>query len=43
MSSDMKNRDGQGGAYMKLGELLSKEGDYANSTQHFYKAMKVAE
>jgi hypothetical protein len=32
MSQDMKNTLGQGGAYLKLGELLSKEGDYDSSS-----------
>lgn len=43
LSTELKYRKGEGGAYMQLGQLLSKKGDYDTSTRHFYRAMKIAE
>lgn len=43
LSTELKYRKGEGGAYLQLGQLLSKKGDYDQSTRHFYRAMKIAE
>ena len=43
LSSELKYRKGEAGAFMQLGELLTQKGDYDTSTKHFYRAMKIAE
>ena len=43
LSSELKYRKGESGAFMQLGELLTQKGDYDTSTKHFYRAMKIAE
>ena len=43
LSSELKYRKGESGAYMQLGELLTQKGDYDTSTKHFYRAMKISE
>lgn len=43
LSSELKYRKGESGAYMQLGELLTQKGDFDTSTKHFYRAMKIAE
>jgi len=43
LSSELKYRKGESGAFMQLGELLTQKGDYDSSTKHFYRAMKIAE
>ena len=43
LSSELKYRKGESGAYMQLGELLTQKGDYETSTKHFYRAMKISE
>ena len=43
LSNELKYRKGESGAYMQLGEILTKKGDYDSSTKHFYRAMKIAE
>ena len=43
LSSELKNRDGESGAYMQLGELMTQKGDFDSSTKHFYRAMKLAD
>ena len=43
LSSELKYRKGESGAFMQLGELLTQKGDYETSTKHFYRAMKIAE
>jgi hypothetical protein len=43
LSSELKYRKGEGGAYMQLGQILSQKGDFDTSTRHFYRAMKIAE
>lgn len=43
LSSELKYRKGESGAFMQLGELLTQKGDYDTGTKHFYRAMKIAE
>lgn len=43
LSSELKYRKGEAGAFMQLGELLTQKGDFDTSTKHFYRAMKIAE
>ena len=43
LSSELKYRKGESGAFMQLGELLTQQGDFDKGTQHFYRAMKIAE
>ena len=43
LSTELKYRKGEAGAFMQLGELLTQKGDYDTSTKHFYRAMKIAE
>ena len=43
LSSELKYRKGESGAYMQLGQIHSQKGDYDSSTKHFYRAMKIAE
>ena len=43
LSSELKYRKGESGAFMQLGELLAQKGDYDTGTKHFYRAMKIAE
>ena len=43
LSSELKYKNGEAGAFMQLGELLTQKGDYDTSTKHFYRAMKIAE
>jgi len=43
LSNELQYKKGEGGAYMQLGEILSRKGDYDNGTKHFYRAMKIAE
>jgi len=43
LSSELKYRKGESGAFMQLGELLTQKGDYDTSAGHFYRAMKIAE
>ena len=43
LSSELKYRKGEAGAFLQLGELLTQKGDYDTSTKHFYRAMKIAE
>ena len=43
LSSELKYRKGESGAFMQLGELLTQKGDYETSTKHFYRAMKISE
>lgn len=43
LSTELKYRKGESGAYMQLGEILTQKGDYDASTKHFYRAMKISE
>ena len=43
LSSELKYRKGESGAFMQLGELLTQKGDFDSGTKHFYRAMKIAE
>lgn len=43
LSSELKYRKGEAGAFLQLGELLTQKGDYNTGTSHFYRAMKLAE
>jgi len=43
LSNELKYRKGESGAYMQLGEILTKKGDYDSGTKHFYRAMKISE
>ena len=43
LSSELKYRKGESGAFMQLGELLTQKGDYDTGSKHFYRAMKLAE
>jgi cyclophilin family peptidyl-prolyl cis-trans isomerase len=43
LSSELKYKKGEAGAFMQLGELLTQKGDFDTSTKHFYRAMKIAE
>jgi len=43
LSSELKYKKGESGAFLQLGELLNQKGDYDSSTKHFYRAMKIAE
>lgn len=43
LSSELKYRKGESGAFMQLGELLTQQKDYDTGTKHFYRAMKIAE
>ena len=43
LSSELKYRKGESGAFMQLGELLTQKKDYDAGTKHFYRAMKIAE
>ena len=43
LSSELKYRKGEAGAFLQLGELLTQKGDFDTSTKHFYRAMKIAE
>ena len=43
LSSELKYKKGEAGAFMQLGELLTQKKDYDASTKHFYRAMKIAE
>jgi hypothetical protein len=43
LSTELKYRKGESGAYMQLGEILTRKGDYDTSTKHFYRAMKISE
>lgn len=43
LSSELKYRKGEAGAFLQLGELLTQKGDYASGSSHFYRAMKLAE
>lgn len=43
LSSELKYRKGEAGAFLQLGELLTQKGDFNTGTSHFYRAMKLAE
>jgi tetratricopeptide (TPR) repeat protein len=43
LSSELKYRKGEAGAFLQLGELLTQKGNYQDGTSHFYRAMKLAE
>ena len=43
LSSELKYRKGESGAFMQLGELLTQKGDNETATKHFYRAMKISE
>ena len=43
LSNELKYRKGESGAYMQLGEILTKKGDFDSGTKHFYRAMKISE
>ncbi len=43
LSSELKYRKGESGAFMQLGEILTQKGDFDQGTKHFYRAMKIAE
>ena len=43
LSSELKYRKGESGAFMQLGELMTQKGDYDSSVGHFYRAMQIAE
>jgi uncharacterized protein HemY len=43
LSSELKYKKGEAGAFMQLGELLTQKKDFDTSTKHFYRAMKIAE
>lgn len=43
LSSELKYRKGEAGAFLQLGELLTQKGDFQTGTSHFYRAMKLAE
>lgn len=43
LSSELKYRKGESGAFMQLGEILTQKGDFDSGTKHFYRAMKIAE
>jgi hypothetical protein len=43
LSSELKYRKGESGAFMQLGEILTQKGDYNTGTKHFFRAMKIAE
>jgi len=43
LSSELKYRKGESGAFMQLGEILTQKGDFDAGTKHFYRAMKIAE
>lgn len=43
LSSELKYRKGESGAFMQLGEILTQKGDFDTGTKHFYRAMKIAE
>jgi len=43
LSSELKYRKGESGAFMQLGELLTQKGDFDTGSKHFYRAMKLAE
>ena len=35
LSNELKYRKGESGAYMQLGEILTQQGDYEQSVNHF--------
>lgn len=43
LSNELRNRKGESGAYLQLGNLSFSQGDYGESSKQFYKAMKIAE
>lgn len=43
LSSELKYRKGEAGAFLQLGEILTQKGDHNAGTSHFYRAMKLAE
>jgi hypothetical protein len=43
LSNELKYRKGESGAYMQLGEILTQQGDYEQSVNHFYRAMKITD
>lgn len=43
LSSELKYRKGESGAFMQLGELMTQKGDYDSSVGHFYRAMQIAD
>ena len=43
LSSELKYKKGESGAFMQLGEILTQKGDNDQATKHFYRAMKIAE
>jgi len=43
LSAELKDRKGEGGAYLQLGHLSNTKGDFDNSTRLYYRAMKIAE
>ena len=43
LSTELKYRKGESGAFMQLGEILTQKGDFDSGTKHFYRAMKIAE
>jgi tetratricopeptide (TPR) repeat protein len=43
LTTELKYKKGESGAFLQLGELLNQKGDYDSSTKHFYRAMKIAE
>ncbi len=43
LSSELKYRKGESGAFMQLGELMTQKKDYDASVGHFYRAMQIAD
>lgn len=43
LSSELKYKKGESGAFMQLGELMTQKGDYDSSVGHFYRAMQIAD
>lgn len=43
LSNELKYKKGESGAYMQLGEILTQNANYEDATNHFYRAMKLAE
>lgn len=43
LSNELKYRKGESGAYMQLGEILTRQEDYEQAVNHFYRAMKITD
>ena len=43
LSNELKYKKGESGAYMQLGEILTQNANFEDATNHFYRAMKLAE